>query len=53
MKGIGEGAASGGGNGAAVLGVGMGLGGLVAGIGASPAGPAAGYGGGLPRLHRP
>ena len=47
LKGIGEGAASGGGSGPAVLGVGLGLGGLVAGMGgASPAGPAAGYGGG-------
>jgi membrane protease subunit (stomatin/prohibitin family) len=47
LKGIGEGAASGAGNGGpAVLGVGLGLGGLVAGIGAAPAGPAAGYGGG-------
>jgi membrane protease subunit (stomatin/prohibitin family) len=48
LKGIGEGAASGAGNGSgpAVLGVGLGLGGLVAGIGAAPAGPAAGYGGG-------
>jgi len=35
LKGIGEGAATGGGNGAAVLGVGMGLGGIVAGLGAA------------------
>ncbi len=34
LKGIGEGSAAGGGNGAALLGVGMGLGGLVGGIGA-------------------
>jgi membrane protease subunit (stomatin/prohibitin family) len=47
LKGIGEGAASGGGNGPAVLGVGLGLGGLVAGIGAAPAGPASGFGGGV------
>jgi membrane protease subunit (stomatin/prohibitin family) len=46
LKGIGEGAASGGGgNSPAVLGVGLGLGGLVAGIGAPPVGPAPGNGG--------
>jgi membrane protease subunit (stomatin/prohibitin family) len=48
LKGIGEGAAAGGGNGPAALGIGMGLGGIVAGIGAVPgaappgAGPVAG-----------
>jgi membrane protease subunit (stomatin/prohibitin family) len=40
LKGIGEGAATGGGSGPAVLGVGMGLGGLVAGMGAGSAGAA-------------
>jgi membrane protease subunit (stomatin/prohibitin family) len=45
LKGIGEGAAAGGGNSAAVLGVGMGLGGLVAGIGAGSGGTAPGGGG--------
>jgi membrane protease subunit (stomatin/prohibitin family) len=39
LKGIGEGSAAGGGNGAALLGVGMGLGGLVGGIGAAGASP--------------
>jgi membrane protease subunit (stomatin/prohibitin family) len=47
LKGIGEGAAAGGGNSAAVLGVGMGLGGLVAGIGAGAGGTAPGSGGGV------
>ena len=47
LKGIGEGAAAGGGNSAAVLGVGMGLGGLVAGIGAGSGGTAPGSGGGV------
>ncbi len=48
LKGIGEGAAAGGGNGPAALGIGMGLGGIVAGIGAVPgaAPPGAGPGGG-------
>ncbi len=49
LKGIGEGAASGGNTGAAALGIGMGLGGFVGGIGigpgASPAGAAGGGGG--------
>jgi membrane protease subunit (stomatin/prohibitin family) len=47
LKGIGEGAAAGGGDSAAVLGVGMGLGGLVAGIGTGAGGTAPGGGGGV------
>ena len=43
LKGIGEGAAAGGGgNGAALLGVGMGLGGVVGGVGMTPPGAQAG-----------
>jgi membrane protease subunit (stomatin/prohibitin family) len=46
LKGIGEGAAAGGGNGVAALGVGMGLGGIVAGIGVPPSGGGAAFGAG-------
>jgi membrane protease subunit (stomatin/prohibitin family) len=47
LKGIGEGAAAGGGgNGAALLGVGMGLGGVVGGVGMMPPGVQPGPGGG-------
>jgi membrane protease subunit (stomatin/prohibitin family) len=46
LKGIGEGAAAGGGgNGAALLGVGMGLGGVVGGVGMTPPGAQPGSGG--------
>lgn len=53
LKGIGEGAATGNGGGAAVLGVGMGLGGIVAGLAATPGaapppGPLPGGGGAPP-----
>ena len=47
LKGIGEGAAAGGGgNGAALLGVGLGLGGVVGGVGMTPPGAQPGFGGG-------
>lgn len=41
LKGIGEGAAAGGGNGPAAMGVGIGLGGIVAGLGTAPGGQGA------------
>jgi membrane protease subunit (stomatin/prohibitin family) len=46
LKGIGEGASAGGGNGVAALGVGMGLGGIVAGVGIPPSLGGAAFGGG-------